>query len=114
MKIKIKRVYEKAAKNDGRRILVDRVWPRGMSKQAARIDLWLKDIAPSTALRRWFGHDPLKWPKFKKRYFKELAKNPEALKPLRAPAGKGTVTLVFGAREERFNNAVALKQYLGR
>lgn len=114
MKIKLKRVYEKAEKNDGQRVLVDRIWPRGLSKQAANIDLWLKDIAPNTALRKWFAHDPEKWSEFKKRYFKELRKNPETVKQLRRLVRRGTVTLVFGAKEEKYNNAVALKQYLGR
>jgi len=93
---------------------VDRLWPRGLSKKTARIDLWLKDIAPGTALRQWFAHDPQKWPEFKKRYFRELAKQPEAVKQLRSLARQGTVTLVFGARDEKYNNAVALKQYLSR
>lgn len=114
MKIKLKRIYEKAEKSDGQRVLVDRIWPRGLSKQAANIDLWLKDIAPSTALRKWFAHDPQKWSEFKKRYFKELSKNPETVKQLRSLVRRGTVTLVFGAKEEKYNNAVALKQYLGR
>ena len=114
MKIGLKRVYDSAAKSDGRRVLVDRIWPRGLSKKAARIDLWLKDVAPSTPLRQWFAHDPGKWSEFKNRYFKELDKNPEAVEQLRILAGKGAMTLVFSAKEEKFNNAVALKAYLER
>jgi uncharacterized protein YeaO (DUF488 family) len=114
MKILVKRVYEVPGRGDGRRVLVDRLWPRGLSKQKARIDLWLKDVAPSTPLRRWFAHDPQKWPEFRKRYFRELAGNPAAVKQLRGLARQGTVTLVFGAREEKYNNAVALREYLGR
>jgi len=114
MKIKLKRVYAKPEKNDGQRVLVDRIWPRGLSKQKARIDLWLKDIAPGTPLRKWFAHDPAKWSDFKKRYFKELAGKPEAVRQLRSLARKGVVTLMFGAKDEKYNNAAALKKYLGR
>jgi uncharacterized protein YeaO (DUF488 family) len=114
MKIKLKRVYAAAEKQDGQRVLVDRIWPRGLSKKTARIDLWLKDIAPGTPLRKWFAHDPQKWPEFKKRYFRELAGKSAAVKQLRSLARQGTVTLVFGARDEKYNNAVALKQYLAR
>ncbi len=114
MKIKLKRVYAKAEKNDGQRVLVDRIWPRGLSKQKARIDLWLKDAAPSTPLRKWFAHDLEKWIEFKKRYFKELARSPDAIRQLRRLARKSNVTLVFGAKDLRYNNAMALKQYLER
>jgi len=114
MKILLKRVYEAPGKRDGHRVLVDRLWPRGLSKKSAAIDLWLKDIAPSAPLRKWFAHDPQRWPQFRKRYFSELAKNPAPVKQLRSLARQGTVTLVFGAREEKYNNAVALKQYLTR
>jgi len=114
MNILLKRVYEAPGKRDGCRVLVDRLWPRGLARNKARIDLWLKDVAPSAPLRKWFAHDPLKWPEFKKRYFRELAGKPAAVKPLRSLARKGTVTLVFGARDEKHNNAVALKQYLSR
>lgn len=114
MKILLKRVYEAPGKRDGCRVLVDGLWPRGLSKKSAAIDLWLKDIAPSAPLRKWFAHDPQRWPQFRKRYFSELARNPAPVKHLRSLVRQGTVTLVFGAREEKYNNAVALKQYLGR
>ncbi len=110
--IKLKRAYEPPEKADGARILVDRLWPRGVSKSSARIDLWLKDIAPSDALRKWFGHDPAKWSEFRKRYTRELARNPETAAQLKQFVSKGTVTLVYGAKDERHNNAVALKEYL--
>ena len=112
MKIKIKRVYEKSEQADGTRILVDRLWPRGLSKDKAKIDFWAKDISPSTALRRWYGHDPDKWPEFKERYFKELNENPAAVKELLHYANRGTVTLVYSAKEHRLNNAVVLKEYV--
>ena len=111
-RIKIKRAYEPAAKGDGVRILVDRLWPRGISKTAAQIDLWLKEIAPSDALRKWFGHDPAKWTEFRKRYFRELEKKSEAVAQLEQFVKKGKVTLVYGAKNEEHNNAVALKDYL--
>ncbi len=114
MKIGLKRVYDIPSKSDGCRVLVDRLWPRGLSKKTARIDYWIKDVAPSTPLRKWFAHDPEKWGEFKKRYFKELAKSPEAISQLRRLIRKGGITLVFGAKDERYNNAVALKQYLER
>lgn len=110
--IKIKRAYESPEKDDGVRILIDRLWPRGITKEKARIDLWLKDLAPSTELRQWFGHDPEKWEEFKKRYFAELDKNPEAVETLRAQAKKDTVTLVFGAKDAEHSNAQALEEYL--
>jgi uncharacterized protein YeaO (DUF488 family) len=110
--IKLKRAYEPPEKTDGARILVDRLWPRGVSKTSARIDLWLKDIAPSAALRKWFGHDPSKWSEFQKRYVRELARQPEAVAQLKQFAAKGVVTLVYGAKDQRHNNAVALKEYL--
>ena len=93
---------------------MDRIWPRGVSKTPARIDLWLKDIAPSTELRKWFGHDSNKWTEFRKRYFRELAKNPEAVAELRQQINRRAVTLVFGANDEQHNNAVALKDYVER
>jgi len=114
MKIGLKRVYAAPAKSDGCRVLVDRIWPRGLTKKAACIDYWLKDIAPSTALRQWFAHDPEKWGEFRKRYFRELKDNPVAVDQLRRLVRKGAVTLVFGAKDEKFNNAVALKEYLSR
>jgi uncharacterized protein YeaO (DUF488 family) len=112
MPIRIKRVYEPPEGTDGRRILVDRLWPRGMSKPVAAIDFWAKDTAPSHELRRWYGHVPEKWPEFKRRYFAELDTNGEAVAQLRREMGRGTVTLLFGSKEMRLNNAQALKEYL--
>jgi uncharacterized protein YeaO (DUF488 family) len=112
MQIWIKRAYEESGEQDGTRVLVDRIWPRGLKKEAIRIDHWLKDIAPSTALRKWFGHDPDKWEEFKRRYFKELDQNKEGVEKVRQIAKAGRVTLVYGAKEERYNNAVVLKAYL--
>jgi uncharacterized protein YeaO (DUF488 family) len=114
MQIRLKRAYEEPSKQDGTRILVDRIWPRGVKKDQARIDHWLRDIAPSADLRKWFGHDPDKWPEFKRRYFRELDNNRAAVAELRRLAGAGRVTLVFAARDVRRNNAVALKEYLQR
>lgn len=111
MTISIKRVYEPASKADGRRILVDRIWPRGLTKAEAKVDLWLKEVAPSTALRQWFGHDPHKWADFQKKYKAELGANP-ALAELQAAASSGPVTLVFAAKDEEHNNAVVLQQLL--
>ena len=110
MKIKIKRVYEKPDKNDGIRILVDRLWPRGLTKEKAGIDLWLKYIAPSTELRKWFGHDPEKWDEFRKRYRNELKEDEEQVSLLKDQMKKGTVTLVYGANNEEHNQAVVLKE----
>ena len=110
--IEIKRVYEPAVRTDGYRVLVDGLWPRGMAKDNARIDEWLKEVAPSAELRRWFGHYANRWPEFRKRYFDELRLHHAALRPLVARAQKGRVTLLFAAREERYNNAVALRRYL--
>jgi uncharacterized protein YeaO (DUF488 family) len=112
MKLKIKRVYEKPEKADGTRILVDRLWPRGLSKEKAAVDLWLKEIAPSTELRKWFGHDPQKWDEFQKRYRAELKANEEAVQRLRDEMKKGMVTLVYGAKDEEHNDAVVLKEFL--
>jgi uncharacterized protein YeaO (DUF488 family) len=112
MRIGVKRVYEPAAASDGARVLVDRLWPRGLSKEAAKIDAWVKEAAPSPELRKWFGHEPTKWAQFKARYFAELDAQPAAVAELRERVGKERVTLVFAARDERFNNAVALKEYL--
>ena len=112
--VRVKRAYDGSATSDGRRVLVDRVWPRGLSKDELRLDEWIKEIAPSTALRQWFGHDPAKWDEFRRRYARELDAHPEAWRPIRAAARKGTVTLVYGARDAEHNNAVALKEYLGR
>ena len=109
--IRLKRAYEPPAKSDGLRILVDWLWPRKVSRTAARIDLWLKETAPSDALREWFGHDPSKWNEFRKRYFRELEKRRETVAQLKQFVNGGTVTLVYGAKDERHNNAVALKEY---
>ena len=112
--IRTKRVYEPPAKADGLRVLVDRVWPRGVSKAGAKVEHWMKDVAPSTSLRKWFAHDPDKWQDFKAAYFEELAPHREALRELLHEAGGGTLTLVYGAKDTRHNNAEALKQYLNR
>lgn len=114
MPITVKRVYEPVEEGDGYRVLVDRVWPRGLARERIRIDAWLKEAAPSDALRRWFGHDPNKWERFKERYHEELAARPDALERLLAAARTGPVTLVFAARDAKHNNAVALKEYLER
>ena len=109
MDIKIKRVYEQPDKNDGMRILVDRLWPRGLTKEKAGVDLWLKDIAPSTELREWFNHDPDKWDKFKKRYLIELKENTEQVWLLKQELEKGVVTLVYGAKDKEHNKALVLQ-----
>ena len=114
MEIKIKRVYESPDETDGHRILVDRLWPRGISKEKAKIDFWPKALAPSTELRRWYGHDPEKWTEFKSRYFDELGNHPELLSELLEYIRKGTVTFVFSSKELKLNNAVALKAYIGQ
>lgn len=110
--MKIKRAYEPPAASDGKRILVDALWPRGISKEKLKLDDWLKDIAPSTKLRKWYGHDPDKWPEFRKRYAAELKDRSDAVETLRKLASHGTVTLVFSSREEKLNNAVALKELI--
>lgn len=112
--IQIKRAYEDAAASDGERFLVDHLWPRGLKKEALKIKEWLKDVSPTTALRKWFGHDPAKWKEFERRYFAELDKEPEAWQPLLDAARKRKITLVYSARDEEHNNAVALKSYLER
>ena len=112
MRFRTKRIYDRSDSADGQRVLVDRLWPRGVSKTAARIDYWAKAVAPSTELRRWYGHDPVKWKEFRRRYFAELAANPAGLADLRQHLGKGTVTLLYGSREERLNDATALREYL--
>jgi uncharacterized protein YeaO (DUF488 family) len=112
--IDLKRAYDPPARSDGRRILVDRVWPRGIARDDLEIDAWLKDLAPSTALRKWFGHDPVKWDEFRKRYGRELEQRVDALEELVEMARAGRVTLVFGARDTEHNNAVALKEHLER
>jgi uncharacterized protein YeaO (DUF488 family) len=111
---KLKRAYDDAEDSDGARYLVDRIWPRGVKKDALQLDGWIKDVAPSNELRQWFGHDPQKWAEFRKRYFAELDKKPEAWRPLLDAGRKGTVTLVYSAQDSQHNNAVALAEYLRR
>ncbi|WFP62420.1 MULTISPECIES: DUF488 domain-containing protein [unclassified Mesorhizobium] len=110
--IAVKRVYETPEKTDGQRVLVDRIWPRGVAKKDAALTLWLKDIAPSDELRKWFGHEPGRWAEFQKRYRAELDRNEEAVAQLRDLLGNGKVTLLYGAHDEAHNNAVALAGYL--
>jgi uncharacterized protein YeaO (DUF488 family) len=110
--IRIKRAYEEPDREDGTRILVDRLWPRGLTKEKAKVDLWLKDVAPSTELRKWFAHDPGKWAEFRLRYLEELTRNKEQLSLLRQEAAKGTVTLVYGAKDQQHNEAVILQRLL--
>lgn len=112
MSIKIKRVYDKPEKGDGIRILVDRLWPRGLTKEKADIDLWLKEIAPSTELRKWFGHDPNKWKEFQQRYREEVGKNEKQVALLNEQCSKGAVTLVYGAKDEQHNEALVLIELL--
>jgi uncharacterized protein YeaO (DUF488 family) len=110
--INLKRAYVQPAPEDGFRVLVERLWPRGLKKEALALDLWLKDIAPSPELRRWFGHDPAKWEEFCRRYWAELRDRPDAVKVLREKLGEGDVTLVYGSRDQEHNAAVALKIFL--
>jgi uncharacterized protein YeaO (DUF488 family) len=112
--VKLKRVYEEPSPRDGLRVLVDRLWPRGLTKERAAVDVWLKDVAPSTELRKWFGHEPAKWKEFQARYRKELTAQKDALKLLKRMSKERTVTLVFGARDEQHNEAVVLKALLGK
>ncbi len=112
--IRIKRVYDSPSPDDGFRVLIDRLWPRGLTKEGAKVDLWQKDLAPSTALRNWFQHDPTRWQEFQTRYAKELDQNIKAVEDLRQRIRHGPVTILFGARNEKYNNAVALKAYLSR
>src|SRR4029079_60645 len=113
--VRLKRAYEPPAADDGIRILVDRLWPRGLSKQRAAIDQWMKDISPSTELRKWFGHDTSRWDEFRRRYAKELRQHHELLDQLRSLAREGPITLVYSARDEAHNDAVELRQViLGR
>lgn len=110
--IQLKRAYEKPSPKDGERILVERLWPRGLTKEKAAVDLWLKDIAPSTELRKWFGHDPARWEKFRERYRKELEEKKDALQLLKQKAKEGTVTLVYAAHDEEHNGALVLQEFL--
>jgi len=112
MSIKTKRIYEEAGEDDGARILVDRLWPRGLTKEKANIDLWMKEIAPSDELRKWFNHEQAKWEEFKERYFKELHDKQEAVSRIREKTKKGTTTLLYGAKDKEHNQAVALKEFL--
>jgi len=112
MELRTKRIYEKPLRSDGRRVLIDRLWPRGVSKSDASIDAWAKDVAPSNELRRWYQHDAQKWPEFRRRYFAELDSNPEQVAELRASLGEETATLVFSSKETALNNATALKEFL--
>ncbi len=114
MKLAVRRVYEPSARGDGRRILVDRLWPRGLAKDKAKVDFWAREVAPSTALRRWYAHDAAKWDEFRRRYAAELDANPAAVTELERQIGEGTATLLFGTREVEHNNAVALREYLER
>jgi uncharacterized protein YeaO (DUF488 family) len=111
-KIQLKRAYEPAAPKDGERYLVDRIWPRGVKKDALRLAGWLKEIAPSDSLRRWFRHDPARWTEFRRRYRQELKSNEATLKPLREALRRGTVTVVYSARDEEHNQAVVLREFL--
>ncbi len=110
--IRLRRVYEAPAPGEGRRFLVERLWPRGVKKEALALDGWLKDVAPSQALRRWFAHEPARWAEFQRRYRAELDANPEAWQPLLDAARRGTITLLYSARDTEHNNALALKAYL--
>jgi len=110
--IKLKRAYEARSESDGLRILVDHLWPRGLKKEHAGIAEWEKEVSPSTELRQWFQHDPAKWEEFRKRYFKELQGRAQAVSRLAEKARRETITFVYGARDERHNNAVALKEYI--
>ena len=110
--IQLKRVYDTAARNDGARYLVERLWPRGVKKESLPVQAWLKEVAPSAELRKWFSHEPAKWPEFRRRYFEELKANPQAWQPLVAAARRGRVTLVYSSHDTEHNNAVALKEFL--
>jgi uncharacterized protein YeaO (DUF488 family) len=112
MTVKLKRVYDEFSETDGNRILVDRLWPRGLTKEKARVDLWLKDVAPSTELRKWFAHDPGKWPEFETRYRAELKQNPHKFSLLKRAAAKGPTTLLYGAKDNEHNEAVVLQKLL--
>jgi uncharacterized protein YeaO (DUF488 family) len=112
--VKIKRVYDEVSPDDGERILVDRLWPRGIKKDGAKIDEWIKDIAPSNELRAWFAHDPSKWQEFKKRYTEELKGQPDLIELLIKKAKTGNITLIFSARDTEHNNAVVLSELISR
>ena len=112
--VKLKRSYEEASAQDGTRILVDRLWPRGISKKKAALSLWMKDIAPTTELRKWFGHDPDRWNEFRERYAIEINRNPVLLKQLRTLASEGPITLVYSAHDEKHNDAIVLRDIILR
>ena len=112
--IQVKRVYEPAAEQDGQRILVERLWPRGLKKSEVQFDQWIKEVAPTSDLRKWFGHNPEKWAEFQRRYRAELEEKREAWEPILAAAKKGKVTLLFSSRDTVYNNAMALKSYLDK
>jgi uncharacterized protein YeaO (DUF488 family) len=112
MMISLKRAYDSASQDDGVRILVERLWPRGVKKETLQLDAWLKEVAPSTELRQWFGHDPTNWTRFQQEYFAELDAKPEALEPILKAARRGRVTLIFSSHDATHNNAVALKTYI--
>jgi len=112
--IKLKRAYEKPARDDGERILVERLWPRGLTKLQTKIDLWMKDVAPSAELRKWFGHDPDRWDEFRRRYQKELKSKDDLIKLLKRKAKVGTITLIYAARDKERNSALVLKRFLQR
>jgi uncharacterized protein YeaO (DUF488 family) len=112
--IRVKRIYEEPEAQDGMRVLVDRLWPRGLKKEDAALDAWIKDIAPSNELRKWYQHEKAKWPEFKKRYFKELGAQAESVGRLKQMLVSGKVTLLYSSKEEKLNNAVALKEFLER
>ncbi|MBY5447676.1 DUF488 domain-containing protein [Rhizobium leguminosarum] len=113
MALHIKRIYEPKDDKDGMRILVDRLWPRGLTKQDAAVDIWLKDIAPSPALRRWFGHDPAKWTEFQRRYRDELEKNPSTVEELKRQIGQADATLLYAAKDLHHNHAIVLQRFVG-
>src|SRR4029453_16113599 len=110
--LKLKRAYEPVSRRDGTRFLVERLWPRGLSKAKLHVNAWLKEVGPSTELRKWFSHDPVKWSRFRSRYFRELDSQPKASRPIVPPAGRGSGAHVYSSQDERHNNAVALQEYL--
>ena len=110
--LELKRVYDPVSPGDGKRFLVERLWPRGLTRERLHLTAWLKEVGPSSELRRWFNHDPLKWAEFRTRYFRELDSQPESWKPILTAAREGTVTLVYSSHDEEHNNAVALHAYL--
>ncbi|MCC7350356.1 MAG: DUF488 domain-containing protein [Phycisphaerales bacterium] len=110
--IQLKRAYDQPASSDGQRILVERLWPRGVTKEKAALDLWLKEIAPSPGLRKWFGHDPARWDQFQHKYRQELKSHPDEVELLRRKARQGRVTLIYAAKDEQRNGALVLKEYL--